>query len=556
MSSPTLSVPGAPRRRPFAEFLFLALLSWCAFGLMAGGLKWQSDDRQHVFGIGLIPMLPLSDALRLGGSGELSPARMINGPYLGYIGHYLGEGVAHLYLVGWHTLAVWLLLVLLRRLGMGDVPSLLAAAFFCVSPWMSQSIYWWVAGGTTLEACMILVSALLYLNYSDRRIAGKSLAIFSLGLSLLLQFASRSVYESFLAGPALFLGMELVRGRSRGLGWFASLRQALWLAWPTLLPYLAWVIWFKLAPTNNTARQPVTNPLQLLKPTAAVYARAIQWPLIIQWRNVLPNGALALLTPLGIVSFLALLASAALLLRSWAAGKLRGNLDPGTVGLFSALLLAFSVYTAGRFAFVMGGGIDLHTRHHYGGSMGIAIAVAAVISALACLMGNGGRKVLTAACAALLLVLTLACVGVGRHHVVTTQAEQQTFNAILADLPTFTPDTVVIVLGSPPEHGEFPYFKEWDGAWIDLIIRQKVPTAQAFALRQYSLDRDKSTLSFTAQWRGSWGPPLYLNRYQNLDGPGSLGQMISHSFPLSRIRAYQWTPEGITRVNLNQSQPD
>jgi hypothetical protein len=115
----------------------------------------------------------------------------------------------HMISLGWHLGAIVLLAVLLRRL-VGDLPALVGAAFFALHPVQSETVALIAARNDSMAAALLLAALLALL---PERVAPRRLLLATLATTGALMSK-----ESAVLAPAFLLALDLARWR-RPRGW-------------------------------------------------------------------------------------------------------------------------------------------------------------------------------------------------------------------------------------------------------------------------------------------------------------------------------------------------
>lgn len=498
---------------------------------------WHGDDYNQVFGTPLTPVLSLLDALRLGGMGSLSPARLLNFPLMGYGGWLLGPVWAYRFQAGVHWVCALLLFGLLFQMGWSQRRAALTSALFGCAPWLSQSVYWWAAVSVPVESLLVLLAFLGHLKW--RR--GGSRSSIWLGASLLLQFTARFFYESWLLAPIAILGMELVLSRAEGLGWRLNISRSLKRTAVHLIPYILWAGCFLLV-DDSGVRQPSRSVVRFFISLISVHARVINWFTDISWLTVLRDGLREARSE-GTFILMSLILVGLFIYERRHQPTESSYVETGKFDWLSTLILAAGFYWGSRLVFTLGGGIDTHTRHHYGGSMGLAIFVSGILENIVA-RGGRARRVGIALEIALPLLLALASLGIGVHYRETARAEEATYKMLLADAKATPAGSVMIVTGRPTQtRGELEFYETCEGVWLEFRLRAMVPGIRAYVVDEVEIEN--GVLRTIVHSRQSWTPPIRKSEYRSTEPVPPKEAMLGGGayrleLPMHSVKIYDW----------------
>ena len=173
----------------------------------------------------------LGQALREGGRGRLSPARLLNLPYVGYLPILLGAAGCHQLTALLHLCNAILFRRILRRLDWPDSRATAAAAIFLTSPWIAQATMWWSASPAVVATLLFLAGVEFYLRSAAPGRRGAVCLAAAAGCF----FLQLLFYELWTAGVVLLAAIEMRRpggwrGRCMRLG-VASLAGVAYAAW-------------------------------------------------------------------------------------------------------------------------------------------------------------------------------------------------------------------------------------------------------------------------------------------------------------------------------------
>lgn len=456
--------------------IIVALLAGAlAYGLAAPSIGWMSlDDYALVYGAPLRPWPGVADAFLAGGEGRFSVHRLLCYPFIGYVGGSFGQAASHVFQVLLHLLCGWLVYAFLRRLRWAGTDAAWAVAAFLVVPWVSQPVYWWSAAPTIVSTIFILLAAHAYLTWV--REGGRWL-----WACLASIFVAMLFYELWLGGFVLFFGLDVyLRLTEPGAAkdsWGRIAWRAFRRSWPVMIPYLLWTVAF-LAFHRTETHQPAFSLLRAPVVFLSIHLRTMHWLTDTPWLQAFELGLGVLVSMAGGVLLAALVIALLGCLRQ-GRGSAPEHESPPSLG--ATLLLAWSVFLAGRLVFILQNGVATHTRHSYGAAIAAAIAFAAVLRWSLDRCPSGGARNAVRWCAGgALAVCVVVSAGIGVHYRETSAAEEATCSQLVPILPALPPDSTILVVGDPTGTlGETAYYAEGDGMWLGRRLRVHRPDVSA-----------------------------------------------------------------------------
>ncbi len=479
--------------RPVSQVVpILALISTCIFsyGLCAPRIGWLSDDYNEVFGVSsAVP--GWRAAFMMGGAGHWSPYRLLKYPLEGYLGCWLGPSYAHILQFTSHIICAILFYTLLKRVKWSTAASLAAGMLFCAFPWISQAVYWWAAATTIWATILALGAAHCLILWRESHSRAWLIAYASLVLLSLL------LYELWLGGFIFFAGLDWYHQNTEKSDLAAVDRRFLqrnydssWRYGKIAVPFVVYGVLCWMAPSSEISDRIGLRLARLPALFALVHLRVAQWPLDTQWRWAFEYADTAFHSTFGALCFASEAAILLLLGYGWIRKCREGNLTQNSVPLWHSVLLGWAIFLGSRIALILQGYISRYdTRENYAASMGIAVVVIAVVSALIhsgdvnnWLRAAGGVMIL-----AIVAVLGWTSAGIGVHYIMTSTAEAQTIrqlNRWLSASPYELSGLTIVVVAAPSSisHGtvELSYFNEQDGSLLGYAIRERCDRCSVF----------------------------------------------------------------------------
>ncbi len=421
-----------------------------------------------------------------GGSGRWSVYRLLKTPMQGYLAFWFGPGFVHILQFVSHVLCVLLFYFLLKRINWSTAASLAAGMLFCAFPWMSEAVYWWPAAAAIWATILLLGAAHCLISWNDGHLNRWFVAYAG------LVFLSLAMYELWLGGFIFFAVLDWYCRAQASRNPEAATREtprkareSIWRYGKIAAPFLVYVVLYWIAPSADASDR-VDLPLARIPfSISMVHLRALQWPIDTQWRWTFLNAGAAFHSGAGLVWLAIEIVVLLLLGYAWIRKFPQADLTPQGVPLWHSLLLGWSIFFGSRIALVFQGFIARYdTRENYAASMGIAVAVVALVASL--LRSRiGGRWVqVTAGAAILALVFVLGwtSAGIGVHYVMTSEAEAETIREIgqwISAEPAEWSGRAIVVAAdaSAISHGtiELSYFNEHDGYWLDYVVKKRCP---------------------------------------------------------------------------------
>ena len=315
-------------------------------------------------------------------------------------------------------------------------------------------------------------------------------------------FLSLLFYELWLGGFILYLALhfylsQIQRANARRPLFSAAL-YSFKKCWYLLLPYLVWLVWFKLS-AGRVVHQPTFSPARLLRTCLSIHFRVYHWLTDVPWIAGCREGIKFLVSPVGLTLAILSVGAAILVVRIIPlARKARTGEPPMRPPLFESMLLAWGVFLASRAVLVFAGGVSTDTRKNYGAAMGVAMAAAFLLAWL-----NqrfiGKRAVLrtiNVLAATALVVMGLASTGIAVHYRETSRFEQITYERLLPLAKAMSADTTVVVIGNPTRiRGELAYYSECDGLWLNDRLKKQAPGILAYVVPHAKLSPEGVELS-------------------------------------------------------------
>jgi len=193
---------------------------------------------------------------------------------------------------------------------------------------------------------------------------------------------------------------------------------------------------------------------------------------------------------------------------AWIRRLPRTNLTHNDVPLWDSLVLGWSLFLGSRLVFTLMGGISTHTRQNYGASMGVAVAVVAIMSSVIRAKQISARLRATAGVMVLAVVFVLGwtSAAIGIHYVKTTEAEAQTirtFDRWIAASPLEWHGLTIVVVAAKNAitPGELSYSSEDDGNWLRYAIKRVCRDCNAVVAEEVECIGKKSTIILPAAHR-------------------------------------------------------
>jgi hypothetical protein len=297
-------------------------------------------------------------------------------------------------------------------------------------------------------------------------------------------------YELWLAGFVLFWALDVRLARRRtgqDPGTFpARILKSLKNALPLILPYLAWLVWFKTT-YKQPAHQPVFSVVRALRTSLSIHFRLYHWITDTPWSTAVRDGWKAMWSPLGVLLWL-LLAVAITLVVSATRRTIATTPKEDHPSLADELLFAWGIFLASRLVFIFQGAVSSSTRHSYGAAMAAAVAGSSLFERL--LAALAGRPIaqwaLRAVAGSTFVFLALTSAGISVHYRETSRAEQKTYEQLVGHLQSAK---TIIVLGTPTRTaGELAYFSEDSGVWLQNRLRSVQSGINAYVVSDAKVD--------------------------------------------------------------------
>lgn len=465
--------------RTFQSVLFLIAIVFIAGGIISWEQNWKSDDYALMeYGIDSFGEFcsklagQISDVV----SGERSLNYWVGTLHTKYFGTVLGVKGTHFFLWLIHLANVFLLWQWLRRIDFGLSRSTYATAFWGVSPWLTQPVFWWTSNVASISTFFALLSVIFHLKWIKPSRNKKQKRWHWLLFSLVFFFLSLTIYELWLALPILLIAQY----------WYLHPHD-FWSRWigrsiPHSALILLWILFSWIGWTYGNVEPRVKSDLsivQFIKSSAALFLRCGQWITDTPWLTALRDGAgymmnhwRWLLVP--VVIFLGLRSA-----------RRKGRMP---IDKLRILGLVFCLFLACRLVLILQGGISIHTRHNYGAGMALAIFVASFLIP----KGRGG-KVTNSFLWTLLLGLAITSLGLGKHFSETSKWENLTLDKVDKSGKKY-----LVILGKPGNTiGEQYYYEEQDGIWLQWRLRNDYEDCWVLEKDAPTITGD--TIKFTAR---------------------------------------------------------
>jgi hypothetical protein len=471
-----------------------AILPLCVFALMAAfvlpiasEILWTSDDYVLVYGLDGRPIPTWSEALSQGGEGQVSAQRILGYPWNGYVARALGPSASHVLQVWLHLGCGAVVWWLLRKLRFSHETATWSVVFFLLSPWASQTLFWWCCNGGSIHSSLIILAGIVFLRSED-----SSRPWLWITAACCLVFLALTLYELWLASWPMFVVVGWYRQRVlRGgpLIQWAQIQNAVVRALPLLLPFLVWGVWFKLSHSADAARNPVVVPSRMLIVFFSTQVRSLQLMFEISWKEAIENG-LRVMAEHRILLAQAVALVGMIALWRYLSGRRPPSEADNDVAMQSAspmtrlierLILAWIVLLSSRLVFMLQGGVAMWTRHNYGASIAWGIVFGAMVEFLQI---RCSRRLVSAAAAAVVAVMGISMVGIADQYSDVSQLEERVFQEISAEVSTSAHriDTVVVVGTPEPTWGEMGFYFERSGRWLHNRLRTKFPEINAYVV--------------------------------------------------------------------------
>ena len=312
-----------------------------------------------------------------------------------------------------------------------------------------------------------------------------------------LVFLSLVLYESWLGGFIFFAVLDwyyrtAVDGNPKSASRESArkIRASFWRFGKIAAPFLLYVVLYWIAPSSDASDRVDLRLPKIPFSIAMVHLRALQWPLDTQWCWTFLNAGTAFHSAPGLFCLALEIAVLGLLGYAWIRRFPQTDLTPRDASIWSSLLLGWSIFLGSRIALVFQGFIGRYdTRENYAASMGIAVAIVALLSSLIRSKFIGRRLYISVGVAMLAIVFVLGwtSAGIGVHYVRTARAEAETILEI-SEWISAKPDewsgrTIVVAADANAiSHGtiELAYFNEHDGYWLDYVMKSRCPKCNVF----------------------------------------------------------------------------
>lgn len=439
----------------------------------------------------MTPIPSFAAALRAGNNGgspiapdhtPLTVHRLLNYPFVGFVPYFIGIAGAHVIQVLIHLANGALLYLLVIRLGWRESAAGWASALFMAAPWISQAVIWWSASPVCISTTGALLASHAFIT-SRRQVARNSWVWLTIAMAIV--FVSLLFYELWLAGIFLFAALEwCLYSAARRAGRPPSARSSLCCVALMAVPYIAWSILFKLT-YADTFHKPLLSPERILLTCVSAHARVLNWFSTTPWTTLWTAGLEHWTTGGGGAFLIASLCGLWLLWRESQLYLPRDPVEENQIGMpfVDAFILAWGMFAASRLVFVLQGGVSLLTRHAYGGTAGLSIAIVALMATISWLARVRNLQGQAALAAIVVLVMAAASAGRVALFAKTSSAEQKTIAALRKGWPTREKAHLIIAVPTGALfRGELGYFAERNGLWLEQIFNNKSPTRSLYVV--------------------------------------------------------------------------
>jgi hypothetical protein len=489
----------------FLAFLSLALLTLAAF-LPNFAAFWTSDDYALVHGIYGTPVRSFIQTLSRTADGNLTAHRALHYWFIAS-GGSAGPAAAHALALALHFTNTCIFGALVWRLFNSPTLAFLASAWFCVAPWISQPVIWWTSVNTIASTICMLTAAHFFL--SSFRPTERARRFSWIFLAWIAAFIGLLLYDLWLAGFLLFVGVALVAGK----GWGERIFYLCLMA----IPFLIWFgLVASLGPRAGEAERVSISLERVFVVFTTIHLRVANWLVGPDWGALWRMGVEALANPVEAITFFL---GVGLLIFVLVKIALTGG-DPGESARESqqlrpsaeafpwdVLLFSWLMFLASRLTIILAGGVALHSRLNYGAAMAVALGAAALAQwawRRWCYPYELIRWLAIFVAGMSIVVMTLANIGRSRHMAQSSSAERYTIDFLDRRLKEDPNIRSVTVLGTPvPDIGELNYFSEGDGMWLEYVVRSLGNKQRVRVVRADTFTAiPPSDLSL--MWSGAW----------------------------------------------------
>lgn len=472
------SAPG-PRVSTFGALAAALLLGTIAYVPSSLELTWTCDDHAQTYGHDNSPIPTLLESLRQGGRGSLSPNRLLNLPFLGYLPRLLGPVGCHGLATALHISCGAAAFFLWTRLGMTARAAAVGTAIFLVCPVLTQATMWWAAAPCLVATLLYLLSCHAFVSY--RKEPGGSIGWLLLCMSLLL--LQLLFYELWLAGVVALGAISWVLHRPRN-GFGQAGRRVVLDMGLCFIPFALYAIAF-VTLHKSDFNEPHFLPARILPVLASIHGRFVQSALNLPWSRALQLGAdLNSTAWLG----LSLLGLIALLLGNSDSPR-SADRRARPLTLTTSLVLAYAFFLSARLVFLVKGASTTAGRTNYGGTLSAAFALAAIwghAQQSRRVAVRAGGSAFMAGSIALLLVATK---GMGQLYAQAGRAEANAY-AQLSQTP-FRSGQVAVIVGYPSEtRWEDAAYNQLEGLWLERRLRAVDPSSRIYVVPSVELTED------------------------------------------------------------------
>ena len=484
------------------SFLSLALLTLAAF-LPNLAAFWTSDDYVLVQGLYGTPVRSFLQTLSRTADGNLTAHRALHYWFIAN-GGSAGPTAAHAISLALHFTNTCIFGALVWRLFDSPPLAFLASALFCVAPWISQPVIWWTSVNTIASTICMLTAAHFFLNSFYP--AGPARRFGWIFLACMATFIGLLLYDLWLAGFLLFVGVALLAGK----GW----RERIFSLCLVAVPFLIWLgLVAALGPRGSSADRVGITVERVFVVFTTIHLRVANWLVGPDWGSLWRMGVEALADPLEAISFFLGVGLLIIVLVRIAGGDRAGpgiesqRLHPSDNFPWDVLLFSWLMFLAARLVIILQGGVSLNSRLNYGAAMAVALGGAALAQwawRRWCYPYQLTRWLAIFIAGTSIVAMTLANVGRSRHMAHSSSAERYTIEFLDRRLKEDPNVRSVTVLGTPvPDIGEINYFSEYDGMWLQYVLKSLGNDQRVQVIRADSLPASRSS-DLTLIWSGAW----------------------------------------------------
>lgn len=490
----------------YGVVLAMLLLVGLSYGVFASSIGWLSDDYSNVSFYTLSGKTPdMAGLARVENQGHWTPVRPLTRPFLTGLGLGLGSGGAHVLSVGLHFGVGLLLFTLLRQLEWPIRMAGLAALLFLIAPWHLQAVYWWSASVYILSTLLFLAGLMFYLKAVSARISLVRVSFFVLAMGFIL--LSMLFTELWLLGGLTLFVVTLYQmlrtsGTIAGLsGWIKVVKRAMLWTLPLTLPYVMWAMLYMATNVGGDRYNPETSLIRYPIVLLSTHLRAIQWFTEIPWQfNFVYSGVFSIVAAIGMAALLyAYLRPPG----KKQEAEIRQSVTqaPFALSMSSVVLLFVAFFSAPRMVYILQGGVSLHSRHAYAGSLGLCILLAWIIGHLLQTRYARGVRVLVCVFFAFCLLTSLSLF---QHISRVTASERIAVDAFVEETGNRQKPFDLYLLGQPEsvaQGGEMNIFHEGEGMWLHFHLDTRgIPVRRVQVLGE--VPQAMSQYAVVMEWQG------------------------------------------------------